>query len=257
MKKETLYYKIMKGIAKILFPKPKFTYETLPEENSPAVYLCNHAGMQGPCYASLYFDEPKTIWLINFILNKEKNADFIFDDFFFGRRFKHKGFMRLLAKILAKILYPVLKATDHICVYHDQKVLNTFRESVSALKEGKSIVIFPECPTRFSPFVHDFYSGFADIARIYYNDTGKALKFYPTYVCHDLHKICVGNPIEYQPTVHPKKQRTIISDYARDKIHEMASSLPKHKVVPFLPPVWYEYYGEFENDHAGYWRLFE
>lgn len=246
----------MMSIAKRIFPKPTISYEEeLTDE--PVVYLCNHSGAHGPAYATLYFNEPKTMWLIAYALDKKNNANFFFHDFFFGKTKKHPFFTKVLSKLVSIALTPLLKGTDHIPVYHDARMMGTFRQSVDALKNGKSVVIFPECPTKYSEFVNDLYSGFADLARSYYAATGKCIKFVPGYICHELHVVKFSQGYTYDPSINPKLQRKIISDYARDNIHRLASSLPKFTPAPFLPQAWYDGYGEYATHMADYWKQFD
>lgn len=253
----SLYTKLCTLIAKCIFKKSSVSYEIPPEEGETAVYLCNHSGAFGPANMTLWFDKPHMTWLINYTLNKKKNANFVYHDFFFGRSRKCKPFWRALSKIVAVFLRPLLLDSKPIPVYHDMRITSTFDKSLNALQNGENIVIFPECPTKYSEFINDIYSGFADLGRTYANQTGKALKFYPVYVAHPLHKILIGKPISYNTAIPPKLQRDDIAKYVRDNIDRMARSLPPHKPAPFLPQIWYDYYGEYENDVASYWKLFE
>lgn len=253
----SLYHKAATALAKLIFKKSEIIYEEKPREGEKSVFLCNHSAAHGPAQMTLWFDVPHKTWLINYVIDKKKNANFVFHDFFFGRSKKCKPFWRVLSKIVAVFLRPLLLSSNPIPVYHDSKIMGTFKESMEALDNGQSLVIFPECPTKFSEFICNLYSGFADIGRMYYAKTGEKIKFYPTYVAHPLNKILVGKPIEYNPEIQPKKQRDEIANYVRDNIDRMARTLPPHKPTPFLPEEWYKYYGACEKDMAEYWKLFE
>lgn len=256
-KMKTLYVSFMTAIAKLIFPRPNFIFEEEPVEGEPCVFLANHSGADGPAYATLYFAEPKKMWLINYVVNRDKNADFIFHDFFAAANKKHKKPWRLLAKITAFFLTPLLESTQHIKVYHDARMLDTFRDSVEALAKGENLVIFPECPTGFSPYLNELYSGFSELGRLYYTSCGKLLRFYPTYICKDLKTVSVGKPIIYDPSVPARKEREIISKKVRDGIVSLAEKLPKHKIHPFLTDEWYECYGEYADNPIEYWKKFD
>ena len=47
MKLDYIYYKIIRGFARVMFlPPAKTVYEEEP--NEPAVFVCNHAAVRGP-----------------------------------------------------------------------------------------------------------------------------------------------------------------------------------------------------------------
>lgn len=255
-RKKSLYVKMWMPLAKVIFKKCKtVSKEELTDE--PAVYLCNHSGAIGPALMTMYFEKPHRTWIINYALDKELGPNYFFHDAFFGRSKKCKGFWRLLAKITMPLLRPLLWSSNPILVYHDRRITNTFKESIETLVNGESLVIFPESPVRATEFVSTVYDGFADIGRLYFKETGKRLKFYPVYCEKKNRIITVGEPITYDPDVPQREQRRTIAMHVQNGIDALARELPEHKPVPFMQPVWYEYYGEYEFDVASYWKLFD
>ena len=255
--KKNLYQTLGGALAHIVFPRAKVKSETTLNPDEPAVYICNHSGAIGPALMTLDFKIPHKTWMISYVLDKDRNKNFIFHDFFFGKSKKHPKFWRMLAFIVAKLLRPLLFLSDPIPVYHDRRMFNTFKESTDTLLSGKSLVIFAECPERFSEYVNELYSGFVDIARSYYSATGKNLKFYPVYAEKSNKVISVGKPIEYTKEIPIQEIREKITSYLRDGIDRLARNLPEHKPVPFLPEAWYQYYGEYEHNPMEYWKTFE
>lgn len=81
------------------------------------------------------------------------------------------------------------------------------------------------------------------------------MQFYPMYVGNQLKTIDVGTPITYDPTNDSAVERTRVADYLRDSINDIGASLPKHTVIPYVPQIFYDYYGEFEKDEAAYWAF--
>ena len=255
--KHTLYLKIFDFLARRIFPEAKTVY-TGENTDEPAVYLCNHSAAIGPALMTLYFKKPHRTWMISYVFDKKKNANYFAHDGFFIRSKKCKWFWKILSKITVTLLRPLLFIGNPILVYHDRRIIDTLRESLDALVEEKtSLVIFPESPKRFSPYVSTVYDGFADIGRMYYHATGKRLKFFPVYAEKQNRVIRVGEPITYDPDLPPKEQRRRIADYIQNGIDKLARELPEHKPTPFMADVWYEYYGEYENNVAEYWKLFE
>ncbi len=254
-----LYTGFMRILAKCIFRKPEFIYEEPPTKGEPVVYTANHSQADGPVITSLYFPQPLRPWSIAQVLNKETAANFIYHDEFAGENKKYKWFWRLLSHPAAALLRPLLHAVGCIPVYHDRRVSQTFDESLKALTDGTSLVIFPECPEKFTEHINDFYGGFVKIGDLYYKKTGKLLKFYPTYIVKSLRKVLVGKPIEYSPDVRGSHSRKQFADALRDRTEALANTLPSHKVLPFLTKEWYNAYGHYwtENRMLEYWRLSE
>lgn len=251
-----VYYEICKLIAKVIFPKRKMVYEVLPDSEETSIYCCNHSGAIGPTNMTLWFDRPQRTWIISYIFDKEVSTNFVFHDFLYARGRKCKWFWRGLAAVTAFFVRPMLEMQNAIKVYKaSARARETFDDTVNALKEGNNVVIFPESPTKFSEYINDFYDGFAQVGKYYYDATGKCLKFYPTYVGAHLKTINVGKPIVYDPTKSPKENRQEIANYLRDSIDTIARNLPKHKPVPFLTEDYYKAYGEYVECPEKYWEV--
>lgn len=257
-KKASPYVRFMTRLAKIIYPKPEIVWEESLKEDEVAIFACNHSGAIGPAYTSLYLDIPKRPWVISYILNKKQAPNFVFHDFLFAEGRKCKPFFRVLSFLIAKFLPPVLIQQDPIAVHHSNRMVETFIDSVNTLtKQNKNLVIFPERPQKYSEFIFELYDGFVDLGHQYYKDTGKRLRFFPTYVCNSLHKILIGKPITYNPEEKAKAQRKVISAYIKENIDRLGRSLPKHKTVPFLPDLWFDAYKQYVGDISKYWELFE
>ncbi len=255
--KKTLYMRFFCFLARTFVArKPQALYEEKPEEGECGIYLANHSGLNGPANMYLYFDRPKKIWLIHYVLEKDKIEYFIFQDFFSGKVRKHQKAWRLLSKIVAVLLRPLLEQADGIPVFHGERSRETMQNTVEALDAGNNIVIFPESPRKFSQYVNELYTGFADIGRLYYEHTGKKLKFYPTYVSTELRTIFYGKPTEYQPENEPTAEKQRIADFVRDGIDRIAAAAPNHTPVPFCTKEWYDAHGEHIEHMSGYWKQF-
>jgi hypothetical protein len=245
------------ALAKILYPKAQFFYEEEPDSQEPGIYLSNHAGSIGPVYFTLYFKKPHRPWSIHYIFEKENVTNFIFHDFLLGLGSKCVWWTRFVAWMVSLLMPPLMAKAGAIPIFHDLRMRTTFRVSCEALENGQNIVIFPERPTKFSPFVNEMSGSYAEVGKMYFQATGKILKFYPVYVASGLRKVLVGRPIEYDPLVSVRDQMESIPKYACDSINRLAQTLPPHKIRPFLPPKWYKYYGEFLPGMKGYWNLIE
>jgi hypothetical protein len=253
---DSLFCRFVYKLGKLIFRKRTIIYDNEPKDGEVGIYVCNHSGALGPANMTAWFDKPFRPWSISCLFDKRVAANFIFHDFFFGRSKKHKGFYRFMSKIVAKILPPLVYRQKPILVHRNStKILQTFKESVATLKDGKNLVIFPECPKKFSKYVSELYDGFIDVARLYHSDTGKRLKFYPVYIPADRRTIIVGEPIEYNITNKASEERKLVAKYLKENIDSIARALHTKKVVPFLKEEFYEFYPEFIEDTAAYWAF--
>lgn len=256
MKASYIYYKFIRGILRLCFPHAENVYEETPGDE-PAVFVCNHSAIRGPVMMTLDFKRKHQTWTVSCALDSKEAANYAYHDILFGRTRKPEWFWRMISRIIAKMLPPLLIYSDTIPVYHDKNIIKTFKQSVKALMEGNDLVIFAESPRRYSEFVCNLQEGFIDIARLYYRKSKKAIKFYPVYLEKKNAVISIGKPIAYDPELPLDEQRPIIAEYLRDNIDRLGRALPPHKPVPFMAERWYAKYGEYENDVQGYWAMIQ
>lgn len=242
-------------IARIVCPKRKIIRDV--EADEPAIYITNHSGIIGPVNMCMYYDKPMKPWVISFMFdNKKVAANFAFHDFFFGRSKKHKKFWRFLAKLVSRLLSPLLKSQNPILVYKNSlKIRQTFQDSVDALESGKDIVIFSESHIKYSKFTNKLSSGFAEVARYYYKKTGKRVKFYPVYCGYGLKTMNIGKPVQFDPENLGKEERSRIALHIQHEIDRLGHEAPKHKPVPFVTEDFYNYYSEYIYDDKSYWEF--
>ncbi len=255
MEPKSVYYKIIRSILLLCFPRAKTVYEEQPGDE-PAVFVCNHAAIHGPVMMTLDFKRKHQTWTVHCAMDSEKAANYAFHDILMGNSRRCQWFWRMLSHIIAKMLPPLLRY-DTIPVYHDKSIIKTFKQSIKAMMDGNDLVIFAESPKRFSEYICELQPGFIDIARLYYRKTKKALKFYPVYLEKKNAVISVGKPITYDPDQPLDEQRSRMTAYLRDNIDRLARALPAHKPVPFLADRWYSAYGMYEDDAPGYWQMIE
>lgn len=252
--KKSLYYRFFYRVARIAFPRAETSFEEQPDE--AAVFICNHSAIRGPVMMTLDFPRPHRNWVISCSMTGGKLTEsYAFHDILFGNSRRFKAPDKLLAKLIALALPPILRTDESIPVYHDRRITETFRNSIKTLEEGKDVVIFAESPKRYSEYVNELQRGFVDLGAMYYKKTGKTLKFYPVYIEKKNRKIAVGAPISYDPNLLAKNQRDAICEYLRDGIDRMARGMKPHKPVLFLPQRWYDAYGQYEDDFYGYWKM--
>ena len=250
------YFKFICFIARLAYPKSKTVYENTPDE-APGVFVCNHAKIRGPVMMTLDFDRPHADWIISCAMDKRKCESYAFHDVLIGNSRKHRAIPRILAKAIKIALPPILENVENDPVYHDRRVVETFKKSLEQLENGRDLVIFGESPRRYSEYVNELQRGFVDVGKYCWTRSNKRIKYYPVYVERKNRAICVGAPIEYDPELPIKEQRERVCEFLQEGIDRMARGLEKHRPIEFMEPRWYEAYGEYENDFEAYWRMVE
>ena len=232
-KKDPALYRLIRRAVRRLTPAyTLYGTENLPEE--AAVIVGNHCQMYGPIAGELYMPRPHAIWCVGEMMNRKEVPAYAFQDFWSGKPRRTLWFWRLASHAIALPAAYVLSCAHTIPVYHDARVMTTFRRSVETLRAGTDIVIFPESAEPYNAIVTRFHSHFADLAPLYCRRTGTALCFVPMYVAPRLGSIHFGKPVRYNPDAPAGAERERICAALADAVTELAVSLPPHTVVPYL-----------------------
>ena len=206
--------------------------ENLPAE--PCVIVGNHAQMYGPIAAELFLPRERRIWCIGEMMRREEVPAYAYQEFWSGKPASVRWFYRLLSHMIAPLSEYLFTHAHTIPVYRDVRVMTTFRQSMAALGAGEDIVIYPESHEDGNGILWRFQERFADLAGMYYKKTGNVLSFVPMYIAPRLKRIHFGTPVKYQPGIPMEEERTRICAALTNAITDMAVSLPRHVVVPYV-----------------------
>ena len=225
-------YRLIYRLVWLFSPKYRIEgAEHLPE--GPCVIVGNHCQMYGPIAGEMYTPGEHAVWCVGEMMHREEVAAYAYRDFWSHKPRIVRPFFRLMSHLIVPLALLIFNNAHTIPVYHDSRVLSTFRETVEQLRAGSRIVIFPECYTEHNNVVHDFQDKFVDVARLYYRKTGQELAFVPMYLAPRLKTIYYGKPIFFQPDAPLAEERRRICDELMDAITDMAVSLPEHTVIPY------------------------
>ena len=231
-KKTSLLYKIIRFLVWLFSPKMKIHgAEKLPEE--PVVIVGNHSQMSGPITAELYLPGRHDTWCAGEMMHLKEVPAYAYKDFWSFKPRAQRWFFRALSYVIAPLAVCVFNNANTIPVYHDARLISTYRKSIEGLRAGRSMVIFPECNRRRSNILYDFQDKFVDLARFYYKKTGEKLCFVPLYIAPRLKSAYFGEPLRFDPDAPTAAERERICIGLADRITELAVSLPEHTVVPY------------------------
>ena len=204
--KPSLLYKVIKTAVVGFYPKMEVIgIENLPEE--PCIIVGNHTQMNGPICAELYCPGKHYTWCAGEMMHLKEVPEYAFRDFWSQKpRWTHPWF-RLLSYLIAPLSVVVFNNAHTIGVYHDTRLIGTFKNTVKRLQEGNHIVIFPEHDVKYNHIIYDFQDRFIDAAKLYYKKTGKQVSFVPLYIAPKLKQMHLGKPIRFDPNTPIDEER--------------------------------------------------
>ena len=231
-KKTTALYKIIKRLVRVFYPKTAVVgAENLPQE--PCVLVGNHTQMNGPIVSELYLPVERYTWCAGEMMHLKEVPAYAYRDFWSQKPGWIRWFYRILSYLIAPLSVCVFNNANTVPVYHDARIITTFRDSIDLLKAGASLVIFPEHDKPYNNILCDFQDKFIDLARFYYKKTGVELSFVPMYIAPALRTTYLGKPIRFQADAPIARERERICRYLMDEITAMACALPVHTVIPY------------------------
>ena len=225
-------YRVIRWLIKVFYPKTELVgTENIPQE--ACVLVDNHTQMHGPICAELYIPGKRKIWCAGQMMDLKEVPAYAYQDFWSAKPKYTKWLYKLLSYLIAPLSVCVFNNAHTIAVYHDNRLLSTFKRTITALQDDTNVVIFPEHYVPHNHIVYQFQDKFIDIAKLYHKRTGKALSFVPMYIAPKLQKIYFGEAIIFCPETPIEEERKRICQYLMDEITAIAVNLPRHTVVPY------------------------
>lgn len=231
-RKTSILYRILRFFVWLFSPKFQVEgRERLPDE--PVIIVANHSQMYGPIGCELHAPRPRDTWCIGEMFTLKEVPDYAFKDFWSYKPKWTHWFFKILSYLIAPLSVLIFNNANTIPVYHDTRLVTTFRKTMQSLEAGRDVVIFPEHYQEHNHIVYDFQDRFIDLARMYYRRTGKALCFVPMYIAPHLKKMIIGDPIRFDPEQKFSAERTRICQTLMQSITDIAEAQPRHRVVPY------------------------
>lgn len=231
-KKTSVLFKIIKFLIRLFYGKMELVgTENLPQNN--AILVGNHCQMNGPIAGELFMDDNCYIWCAGQMMKLEEVPEYAFTDFWSQKpRWTHP-FYKMLSHLIAPLSVCIFNNARTIAVYHDMRVMSTFKDTIKLLQKGANILIFPEKDEKHNNILYQFQENFIDVAKLYYKKTGICLTFVPIYIAPAFRKMYIGKGVSYIPENQIEDERKRISHYLSNEITEIARNLPPHTVVPY------------------------
>lgn len=200
---------------------------TPPQE--PTVYICSHHNMQGPVTTLAFTPFHVRAWVLHVFFDRE-SCYRQYADYTFTQRF---GMPQWLGKALAWAVSGVVSGLMHsmhaIPVHRGtSRIMETFRESLSALKEGDNLIIFPDIAySAENEGIGSIYEGFLMLEKSWRRTEGKNLRFVPLYIDEPRKRVLEGAQIRFDPDKDFKSDLPRVSEAIREEINSLAQNAEK------------------------------
>ncbi len=227
---KSIVYRFCLFWVKLFYPKISVRgQENLPGES--CVVVGNHCQTNGPIAAEIYFPGSHYIWCAGDMMTLKTVPAYAFKDFWSDKPKWTHWFYKLLSYLIAPLAACLFSKAHTIPVYRDRRIMTTLRLTMTRLKEGANVIIFPEHDEPYDHILQNFLQGFVDVARLYYKQTGKRLQFVPMYLAPKMKTIYLLEPVTFDPEAPIEAERKRICNYLMAAISAHATALPRHKVI--------------------------
>ncbi len=201
VKKGKWWFRLLKKMMTSRYKEPKFVY--LGEQfKDGSIILSNHEGTDAPMSLEMYLDRRFRLWGAH-----EMNSGLIKMYKYQTRVYYHekKHWNLHLARLFCLIASPLTnlfyKGLNLISTYKDGRFLKTIRESLCAIEQGNSIVVFPEDSSKgYLAELEGFFAGFTMLAETALKK-GKDLPIVVTYFKKDALTYVIDEPVMYSELV--------------------------------------------------------
>ncbi len=226
----------------MFFLRPFYYHRLVGRENVPTgmdgqmIFVCNHGELYGPVVTNLYVPFSFRPWTISDMMDSRENvAEYCYKYTFKRQKWLPERLKKPFANWLAPLCIWAMRSIESIPVYRNKprELMTTFRQSVEAMQAEDNLLIFPENPDAASldkpgylrKGIGDFFTGFAMLAPLYHNKTGKRAIFIPVYASREKRIISFGKGIEYDPDNQPNEEKMRIVNELRESILTMGRAL--------------------------------
>ena len=187
--------------------------------NEPTVYICRHLNMHGPFTTLIRLNFHVHPMVLNVFFDKQACYMQYVNYTFTERRGKCRKKHHPLAFFSSRVVPPLIRSIKGVAVYRgeDQRSIQTLKSSIKCLKQGESIIVYPDKEYTFGyERASELYEGFLMLGQMYKRATGKSLRFVPLYIDEKARKIKECPPFKID---NFKKSRDEAYSYVKSAIN--------------------------------------
>ena len=216
------WFCILKGFLKIFIKKPRYVYLGEEFDDEPSIILSNHVGAKGPLTHELYFPKPFRFWGTYEMNSGLKGVYKYLTEVYYTQKKHWKPFpAKLFCLIAAPLTNLFYKGLNLISTYPDFRFRKTLSESMKTVKEGQSLIIFPEDSSNgYFDELSKFFAGFVTFAQAALK-RGMDLKIYQSYFRKKDKVFIIDKPIRFSELIKNFESKQALADLICDRVNEL------------------------------------
>ncbi len=215
------WFESLKKIMKIRYKEPKFVY--LGEKVKPgSIILSNHEGTDAPMSLEIYSGIPLRMWGAS-EMNSGLMELYDYQTEVYYHQKKHWSLFgaRAFCLLASPLTYMFYKGLDLISTYKDQRLVKTMRESINAIRNGESVVIYPEVSDKgYLAELEGFHAGFVVLCEVC-KRAGIDVPIYVSYFRKSDLTYVFDSPVLYSELSSHGETKEEIADKLRLRCNEL------------------------------------
>ena len=213
--KQKTYEKILE-VGKILIRNPKVYLPDDFDDNSPAIFMCNHEGFYGPAIVATRFPVKFRPWCHSGVVHHEESHAYIQGSFPNKLPNVNPKVARFIARIIARPFVILVNMNNPIPAYHDYKrSIQSIRLGIESLKHNEKQLIFSNIPVQKNGRYNqdfNFMQGYLLVVRKAMKQ-GIMPKIYPVSINSKKKTISIGSPVLPNPNADWLSEKQRINKY--------------------------------------------
>lgn len=219
------WWRVVRGLLRPFFRRPKFVFTGRPfaQTDEPFILLSNHVGPRAPFWYELFLKQPFQFWGVQEMTQGVTGVCRYLSRVYLHRK---KRFPRGLAGVVAFIICPFValfcKGSGLIPTFPGRCFKKTISESLRAMRDGQSLIIFPEDS---SDGYHDrltaFLPGFAALGDVM-RKKGQDVLLYCAYYRKKDRTFVVSEPMRFSALWQTAPDKRQIAALLCEKTNRLA-----------------------------------
>ncbi len=161
-----------------------------------AIYISNHSGASGPVTHELYLDVPFYAWGTNeMCFSIRERWNYLLHIYYHQKKHLNYFFAFFASLVALPVTTVFYKGMQILPTYMDARLFPTMKKSMSILKDGNAILIFPEDSSKgyFEELTY-YYRGFVMLARLYERSQKIELPIVAMYLNKKANTLVIDKP---------------------------------------------------------------
>ncbi|MBR2505793.1 MAG: hypothetical protein IKB70_02455 [Bacilli bacterium] len=165
VKKRKWWFRLLKKLMKCRYKKPRLIY--LGDDfKDGSIIISNHEGTDAPMALEIYVNRKMRMWGA-YEMNSGLATLYKYQTrvYYHEKKKWNLHLARLFCLIASPLTYLFYRGLNLISTYKDLRFKKTIDESISTIKNGENVVIFPEDSTNgYLPQLENLFKGFIFLA---------------------------------------------------------------------------------------------